>query len=239
MGSLASIASRHGLLPAKEGAPSTPERLKLGNQSFVISDRRGMTYEPNADDEDAVLASIREARKKAPLVVFSIHAHETASADWDDPDPATFLRPLFHKAIDAGAGAIVRHGPHVLNGIEIYRGKPIFYSMGSLFFDFGGARSYTIPGTNTRIDFPDTWFETAVATTEYRGEQVSEIRIYPMLIEVSTKPTCGVPNLARGADAQRILERLRRDSRQFGTEISIVNDVGIIRGPGAAKTKRP
>lgn len=232
MGWLAQIASVHGLLK-EMNAVAVPARLQLGQQSFAISENPGLTYDANSDDQEGVLASIREARKKAPLVIFSIHAHETASLNGDDPHPAAFLRPLFHKAIDAGAGAIVRHGPHLLNGIEIYNGKPIFYGMGSLFFDFGGARSYTIPNTNIRLDFPDTWFETAVVTTQYRAGRVHEIRIYPALIEVSTKPTVGLPNLARGADAERILERLKRDSQQFGTDIQIVNGVGIIHGSPA------
>jgi poly-gamma-glutamate capsule biosynthesis protein CapA/YwtB (metallophosphatase superfamily) len=203
--------------------------VRLGKEAFCASDQRGLRYRANAEDEEAVSRSIAEARKRAPLVVFAIHAHESASGDDEaDPRPADFLAPLFHKAIDAGADLVIRTGPHTLKGIEIYHGKPILYGLGSLFFDFGGARSYTIPGTEVRIDFTDDWFETAVALITYRGGRVSEIRVYPMLIEVSNKPTCGNPRPATGADARRILERIQRDSVQFGTDLRIANDVGVI-----------
>ena len=48
--------------------------------------------------------------------------------------PADFI-PIFAKAvIDAGADVFVGHGPHVLRGIEIYKGKPIFYSLSNFIF---------------------------------------------------------------------------------------------------------
>ena len=44
-------------------------------------------------------------------------------------------RIICHAAIDAGADAIVGHGPHVLNGIEVYKGKPIIYSLGHYYME--------------------------------------------------------------------------------------------------------
>lgn len=37
--------------------------------------------------------------------------------------------------IDAGAGVVVGHGPHVLRGIEVYKRRPIFYSLASFIFE--------------------------------------------------------------------------------------------------------
>src|SRR4051812_35739963 len=46
-------------------------------------------------------------------------------------------------AIDAGADMILGHGPHVVNGIEFYKGKPIIYSIGNFAFQFPpGAYEY-------------------------------------------------------------------------------------------------
>jgi poly-gamma-glutamate synthesis protein (capsule biosynthesis protein) len=42
---------------------------------------------------------------------------------------------LAHKLIDAGADMVIAHHPHVVEGIEIYKGKPIFYSLGNFVFD--------------------------------------------------------------------------------------------------------
>ena len=41
------------------------------------------------------------------------------------------LRQWAHAVVDAGADVVVGHGPHVLRGIELYRGRPIAYSMGN------------------------------------------------------------------------------------------------------------
>jgi hypothetical protein len=41
------------------------------------------------------------------------------------------LRRWARRVIDAGADAVVGHGPHVLRGVEFYRGRPVFYSLGN------------------------------------------------------------------------------------------------------------
>ncbi len=68
----------------------------------------------------------------ADWVIVSVHAHE--STPGNNELPAEFLIPFAHAAVDAGADVFVAHGPHVLRGIEIYKGKPIFYSMGNFIF---------------------------------------------------------------------------------------------------------
>jgi poly-gamma-glutamate synthesis protein (capsule biosynthesis protein) len=222
---------------------ASSERVRIGRQTFQLSDLLGGTYDANAADRRAVLDAVTASAREADLTIFTIHAHETASSagprglahisPGDDPVPADFLPPLFRKAIDAGAAMVVRHGPHTLNGIEIYKGRPIFYSLGSLFFDFRGRRSYRVPGTGRTLHFPDHWFESAVATVRYRGGELVEVRLYPVMIEVSPYPTNGLPLLATGADAQRILARLQLHSAPFGTQIRIEGDVGVISGPAS------
>jgi poly-gamma-glutamate capsule biosynthesis protein CapA/YwtB (metallophosphatase superfamily) len=154
-------------------------------------------------------------------------ANEAASSE--DPRPANFEPALFHAAIDAGADAVVRTGPHVLGGIEIYKGKPIFYSLGSLFFDFRGKRSYTAP-TGQVMKFPDGYFQTVIPVTRYAHGKVDEIRLYPFAIESGGGPMGGMPRPASAAEAQRILENLKSMSAAFGTKISIKNGIGIIHG---------
>ena len=190
------------------------------------------------DDFHAVIASVREARQHANFVLFSIHAHEITP--YEDPAqgddnatarPASFEPILAHAAIDAGADAVIRNGPHVLGGIEIYKGKPIFYSLGSFFFEFGGTRSYKVPG-GMLLRFSDAWFQTAVPVVTYGRGEVSEIRLYPMSIESSHAPTDGRPRPAGPEEARQILLRLQAMSAPYGTRIQIVNGVGIIHGPG-------
>ena len=228
-----------------------PGEVRLGDQVFRAAAKTGTAWEMNKDDESAIVNSVKAARAHANFVLFSIHAHQTAgdsdaggapyepmvlhwaneAASAEDPRPANFEPVLFHEAIDAGADAVVRTGPHVLGGIEIYKGKPIFYSLGSLFFDFRGKRSYTGP-TGQVINFPDGYFETVIPVTRYSKGKVDEIRLYPMAIQ-SGGPMGGMPHPAAAEEARRILEGLAKMSAAYGTKIRIENGVGIIRNGGA------
>jgi poly-gamma-glutamate synthesis protein (capsule biosynthesis protein) len=226
--------------------------LRIGDQVFRVSGTTGPVWEMEPADEAAILGAVREARSKARFVVFSIHAHETAGdddvpppADYepmvlhkaneapspDDPRPAGFETVLFHAAIDTGADVVVRTGPHRLDGIEIYKGRPIFYGLGSLFYDFGGRRSYTTPAGEV-MTFPDIWFETVVPVSTYSGGRIQQIRLYPMIISSTAAATSGVPHPADAAQAQQILERLKTVSAPFGTTIRIEGGVGVVQGPG-------
>ncbi len=220
--------------------------VRLGDQ--VFSDQPGPRWEVDKDDEAAVLNSVKTARAHAGFVLFSIHAHQTAgdvdeggkpfepmalhwaneAASADDPKPADFEPTLFHAAIDAGADAVVRTGPHVLGGIEIYKGKPIFYGLGSLFFDFHGKRTYITP-TGQTMRFPDAWYETVIPVTRYAHGKLAEIRLYPFAIDSTDGPSGGMPKVAPPAEAKIILENLKTMSAAFGTHIGIENGVGVIR----------
>ena len=212
--------------------------LFVGDTVFRGAMASGLAWEMDPEDFHAVIASVREARQRANFVLFSIHAHEitpdASPSQGDDNDtarPASFEPILFHAAIDAGADAVVRNGPHVLGGIEIYKGKPIFYSLGSFFFEFGGSRGYQVPG-GMLLRFSDAWFQTVVPVVTYGSGAVREIRLYPMVIESSHAPTDGRPRPADPRQAREILTRLQTMSAAYGTRIEIVNGVGIIHGPG-------
>ena len=232
---------------------SRPGEARIGDQLFRASDHPGATaWEMQPSDAAAILGGIRAARAKAGFVAFAIHAHETAGdedvpppADFepmilhkaneapspDDPRPAAFEIALFHAAVDAGADVVLRTGPHVLDGVEIYKGRPIFYGLGSLFYDFGGRRSYTTPAGGV-MNFPDIWFETAIPVVTYRGGRLREIRLYPMVLSADSPSTSGVPHPADAERGRRILERIRAMSAPFGATVEIEGGVGVIRGPG-------
>jgi poly-gamma-glutamate capsule biosynthesis protein CapA/YwtB (metallophosphatase superfamily) len=95
-------------------------------------------------------------------------------------------RNVAHRAIDAGADMVINHHPHVLQGLEWYRGKLIAYSLGNLVFD---------------QDFLAT-FPTAVLRVVIAGDQLLEARALPVMID-RYRP---VP--AAGDTAQRIVRIL-------------------------------
>ena len=71
--------------------------------------------------------AIRSARETADVVLVSMHwgIHFVRAT------LADYQQVAAHAAIDAGADAIIGHHPHILKAVELYRGKPIFYSLGN------------------------------------------------------------------------------------------------------------
>ena len=76
--------------------------------------------------------------------------------------PLPFNKKLLHKIANMGADAIVAHHPHVVQGYEYYKGKPIFYSLGNFIFDttYQRAQEGTTEGMLVKLSFTDkeiTW----------------------------------------------------------------------------------
>ena len=77
------------------------------------------------DDLAAMLDDIRRAKEQAQVVVLSLHwGPLLKGAELSDFQPG-----VAHAAIDAGADIILGHHPHIIKGIEVYKGKVIFYSI--------------------------------------------------------------------------------------------------------------
>ena len=73
---------------------------------------------------------IADLRRRADVVVASFHwgLHE---------DVLHYMTEIAHRAVDAGAGMVIGHGPHFSLPIEVYKGKPVFYGLGSFSFHTG------------------------------------------------------------------------------------------------------
>ncbi len=82
---------------------------------------------PHRGDLEALRHDVRAAKVQADFVALSIHwgIHFVPS------EIADYQRDVAHAAIDDGADAILGHHPHILKGIEVYKGRPIFYSLGN------------------------------------------------------------------------------------------------------------
>jgi hypothetical protein len=84
------------------------------------------------------------------------------------------------------------------------------------------------PGGQTK-QLPDEWYETVVPVSIYTNARLSEIRLYPAVIESSGGPAGGLPRPADAAQAMKILQRMKGLSARFGTVVSIEGSIGIIR----------
>ena len=95
--------------------------------------------------------SIQEAKKNFDFVLVITHGgHENYNL------PSKSFRDLLRFFVDAGADAIVNHHPHCITGFEIYKGKPIYYSIGNFLFDKKSTDfNYWNKGLAAEINFSD------------------------------------------------------------------------------------
>ena len=93
------------------------------------------TY-PHREDLKALIEDIRQAKSRADVVVVSIHwgIHFVPAVIAD------YQRDVAHVAIDTGADLILGHHAHILKGIEVYKGKAIFYSLCNFAIDLAAPK---------------------------------------------------------------------------------------------------
>ena len=158
------------------------------------ADRAGVN--PGRTEPERLLADIAAAKRRADWVIVSLHWGVEYAGQ-----PTRDQRRLAHRAIDAGADLILGHHPHVLQGLEVYRGRLIAYSLGDFLFDHYSR-------------------ETGEAVVLRVGMQpVGPPRVE--LVPVYLSDTHGIPAPVTGHEARRILERMRRSSSTLGVELEI------------------
>jgi poly-gamma-glutamate capsule biosynthesis protein CapA/YwtB (metallophosphatase superfamily) len=120
---LKQICKRLGL----EKAVKENEIIFLKNR-FEQGNSCTVTWTPIKSDLVRNTKAIKEATRAADYVLVSLHHHSSASG------PALKVQQVARDFIDAGADVIIGHGPHVIQGVEIYNKKPILYSLGNFFY---------------------------------------------------------------------------------------------------------
>jgi poly-gamma-glutamate capsule biosynthesis protein CapA/YwtB (metallophosphatase superfamily) len=226
---------------------------------FVVGSTPGTKTEPLKEDLDEIAAVVRNANGLADYVIVTIHAHEGQPRD--RLLPADFLVTFARAMVDAGADLFVGHGPHVLRAVEMYKGKPIFYSLGDFIFQnetlmrlpSENYESYRLGATQHVNDFNDARYnfdkngfpadpmiwEAVVAVPKFRGEQVIEIALHPITLgHGKARSVRGRPLFAEGALGQKILGDLTRLSAEFGTKISVRNGIGYVELPATPSTQQ-
>jgi len=99
--------------------------MTFPKEFWAGEDKAGTAY----PYEDEMIRSIEELDKTADIIIVSFHWGAEKSNY-----PKDYQIQFAHKAIDCGADIIIGHHPHVIQGVEIYRDKVIFYSLGNLVF---------------------------------------------------------------------------------------------------------
>ena len=220
----------------------------MGNK-FVLGEEFRVGTSLNGHDLEGNVRWVRDARRMADWVLVSVHCHESGPSQDEPPE---FLTAFAHACLDAGADAFIGHGPHVTRGIEIYDGRPIFYSLGNFIFQNDTVRwqpsfNYDLvklDSSATPADFyearsqKDTrgfpadpvYWESVVARCDYRGGQLRRIELHPIdLGHGRPRSQRGRPVLASAEVGQKVIERIIRLSKPFGTTIRSEKGVGVVR----------
>ena len=221
-----------------------PALFPLGDLKFRSANRALVRTTSNAKDVAALKRWVGEARGLADLVVVSLHAHEQLG---DKEVPAEFIGAFAREMIDAGADVVAGHGPHLLRGLELYKGRPIFYSLGNFIgqnelvakipadgYDRFRADPDLTPGQvyqkrtqGDQVGFPADrrYWEAIVPTLRYEsganGEKtLRSIELTPISLGwKDARHRRGRPRLAGPEEGGAILDRFAALSRPFGTEL--------------------
>jgi poly-gamma-glutamate capsule biosynthesis protein CapA/YwtB (metallophosphatase superfamily) len=250
-GTVALVALASGMI--REGGNATADRPGVDELRIEMGDKQnealdelppGMPNQPNPEDAQRILGSIRNARQHADLVIVYQHNHVFSNRPFlmmfeeglpERLAPNDWLKQWTHQEVDAGADLIVMHGAPLLHGLEIYRGKPIFYDLGNFIFN--------VSPVLWVIQEPSTW-ESVVAYVEFQGRDLQSITLQPIFMnnvgEGVPDPhdlytnnqfldTRGLPAPATGRKASDILERMAEASKPFGTEIERKGDTAMVK----------
>ena len=246
----------HGLEEPHDTHPNSHNELEFLEKKFVLDEQFAVRTSVNREDQAGISRWLRGAQKQADWLVYGVHCHESGmEGEYHGIcrlSPPDFLREFAHWVIDEGCAMFVGHGPHFLRGIEIYRGRPIFYSLGNFIFQNESVlwvpdeayRRFRLSHQHTPGEYLDTrsgggtrafaadpvFWQSVVAVCNYAAGALREIQLHPIDLGFGRPiPQRGRPVLAEGPVAQEVLRWLQDVSRPFGTEITIEGDTGVIR----------
>jgi hypothetical protein len=164
---VASLANNHAMDLGVAGQDSTMAALdavgiahagRYGDVAYVTRGETTVAFLAahsgscclNVNRPDEIAAAVRAADAKADLVVLSFHGGAEGSGARHVPGRVEIawgekrgdVKAMARAAVDAGADLVLGHGPHVLRGMERYRGRLIVYSLGN----FMGYRQFGTKG---------------------------------------------------------------------------------------------
>ncbi len=237
---LSKINAQKDIERAEGYFPPMPEGTAiLRDLEFRLGDTTQYVTHPNSEDMARVEKAIYEAQMQSDYILVAIHSHELSGDKKETP--ADFLTEFAHKCIDAGAHAVIGHGPHLLRPVEIYKNRPIFYSLGNFvihnecipyapeeMFERQGLTSdatmrqlfYDRSAGYTRGLMRDRrMLESVIPYFEMENGELTYLELMPIELQFD-KPVWRSGN-PRFSKEHRIIERLAEMSALYGTKIAI------------------
>jgi poly-gamma-glutamate capsule biosynthesis protein CapA/YwtB (metallophosphatase superfamily) len=207
--------------PLEPDQPGTPHRMR--------------TF-PHPEDLANLLADIAAARRLADVVVVSAHwgIHFTHA------EIADYQRTVAHAVVDAGADLVVGHHAHILKGVEVYRGKAIFYSLGNFAIELPMDAEHAArpsfrhllslhPGWEPDIggmyNFPPDSRMSMMVLCEMDRSGVHRVGFRPVSID-----RMAVPELPNPGDTRfdEVVDYVRRISKEQGLAVRLETDGRLV-----------
>lgn len=191
------------------------------------------------EDLAALKNDIVKAKEAADVVIMSIHwgIHFVPKV------LADYQREVAHAAIDAGVDMILGHHAHILKGVEVYKGKPIFYSLCNFatdltmtpehaqskgFREIQGLHPEWIPNFDSRYNFPPDSRKTLVVKARIENGQLQSVSALPAYVDgMTAEPEILNADDSRFAEVAGYLQDISEDQslpvsfRQQGDELVI------------------
>jgi poly-gamma-glutamate synthesis protein (capsule biosynthesis protein) len=183
------------------------------------------------DDLAAMVKDVKRARQQADVVVLSMHwgVHYVPGLI------AMYQREIAHAAIDAGADLILGHHPHIVKGIETYKGKVIFYSLGN--FVMPAKAGHVNPtrilyGVKVAEEFkyypyPGDCRKTLIAKCVITDKRIKRVSYFPGLVNTKTQPEPLAANDKRSTEVYDYVTWCCRDQK-LDTEFSQDGDEIVV-----------
>lgn len=194
---------------------------------------RTLTF-ANGEDLEAMREDIRKARASADIVIVSHHG----GLHFVPAVIPMYQREIFHAAIDAGADLVLGHHAHILKGIEVYKGKVIFYSLCNFAVDLSASKApnlqaflelYKVPidPDYTTYPFHIDAKKTILAKCIISNKQIQRVSFLPVFIN-----KLGQPEIQRRGDKHfdEVVQYIKEISKDQGldTKVSIEGDEVVI-----------
>lgn len=235
-------------LPGWRGFKESARRF-LGHD-FVIGDKPHVRQWIRQKDLEEVGRWVYDAKRQSDFVLVSLHSHQGPCMEGNNHETPDSLVEACRFFVNAGADTVVCHGPHMLRALEVYKGKPIFYSLGNFIFGIGGTRrfpsemyeKYGLPNNSTPADIFDAadwdrdglphgflanelYWRTVFPVCRFDEGQLMEIKLYPVSLgHDAPRSRQGDPYLAEGDIGKSILNYFADLCKPFDIELEMIKE---------------
>ncbi len=229
-------------------APDAEGTFYFGGKVFREGEKDEKHTRCHRGDLERITKEVRDSLNNADYAVVMVHCHDVRHDRHDEPDE--YFIEFCHAVIDAGASAVLGGGTHQLKPIELYRGKPIFYSLGNFIFqnnsvkimppDF--AEKYGLPHSAAAADALNARskngtvglhtdranYLSVIPRLTFEGDRLTDATLMPVELGYGLRMTYnGLPRQADEETAREICGICQKLGEAYGTKFAYAD--GLIR----------